>query len=155
MRNRGCWVRGLAGLAAVLCAVLGFVARGAERSVAATTATASGADVRLATKLNAVLGSLNASGAVYGARVVELSTGRELYAHEPDRPLMPASNGKLANDAAGLDHFGPNHTFKTYLAIDGEDLWLIGTGDPGCGDEVIAAAHHSKPTAMLEEWAQA
>ena len=75
--------------------------------------------------------------------------------HEPDRPVIPASNGKLPNAAAALDHFGPRHTFKTWLALDGDDLRLIGGGDPGCGDEVIATAHHAKTTTMLDEWADA
>src|SRR5438105_7635838 len=101
-----------------------LAARGAE-GPAALAATSVSHDARLSEKLDGVLRSLDASGAVFGARVVELSSRRELYAHEPDRPLMPASNGKLPNDAAGLDHFGPKHAFKTYLAIDGEDLWLV------------------------------
>jgi D-alanyl-D-alanine carboxypeptidase/D-alanyl-D-alanine-endopeptidase (penicillin-binding protein 4) len=125
--------------------------------VLAATALAaeSGPDTQLAAKLDPILHALDATGTVFGARVVELASGRELYAHDIDRPLMPASNGKLANDAAALDHFGPKYTFKTCLAMDGDDLWLIGDGDPGCGDDVIAAAHHSKPTAMLDEWAEA
>jgi len=112
-------------------------------------------DSGLAARLDPILHKLDASGAVFGARVVEISTGRELYAHNPDRPLAPASNGKLANDASGLDHFGSKHTFKTYLALDGDDLWIIGTGDPGCGDEDIAKTKNAKPTTMLDEWSSA
>ena len=44
---------------------------------------------------------------------------RELYASNPDRPMMPASNGKLAVSAAALDFFGPDYTFKTWLARGG------------------------------------
>jgi D-alanyl-D-alanine carboxypeptidase/D-alanyl-D-alanine-endopeptidase (penicillin-binding protein 4) len=91
----------------------------------------------------------------YGARVVEISTGREIYAHEIDQPLMPASNGKIAVGAAGMDMFGPDHVFKTYLAIDGDDLWLIGTGDPAPGDSKIAKAHHQTTVTLLEQWAAA
>jgi serine-type D-Ala-D-Ala carboxypeptidase/endopeptidase (penicillin-binding protein 4) len=110
---------------------------------------------QLATRLDAVLHALDASGAVFAARVVDLSDGRELYARDVDRPMMPASNGKLANDASGLEHFGPGHRFMTYLAIDGDDLWLIGTGDPGCGDPRIAKEHNQTPTTMLDRWADA
>src|SRR5689334_18819297 len=92
-----------------------------------------GADPGLTAKLDALLHSLDTTGAVFSARVIELPSGRELYAHEPDRPVMPASNGKLSNAAAALDHFGPRHTFKTWLGLDGDDLWLIGSGDPGYG----------------------
>lgn len=118
-------------------------------------ADAAQGDPRLAAKLEPILHSLDNVGAVYAARVIELPGGRELYVHNSDLPVMPASNGKLANDASALDHFGPNHTFKTYLAIDGDDLWLIGTGDPGCGDPEIALKHKSKPTAMLDQFSEA
>ncbi|HEY2586101.1 MAG TPA: D-alanyl-D-alanine carboxypeptidase/D-alanyl-D-alanine-endopeptidase [Tepidisphaeraceae bacterium] len=113
------------------------------------------AEAQLAARLDAALHGLDASGAVFAARVVDLSDGRELYAHNVDRPMMPASNGKLANDASGLEHFGPRHRFMTYLAVDGDYLWLIGTGDPACGDPRIAIEHDEKPTTMLDRWADA
>lgn len=112
-------------------------------------------DAKLSQRLDAVFKRLDLPGAVVSGRVVELSTGRELYARDPDRPMMPASNGKLANDAAGLDHFGPAHQFMTYLAIDHGDLWLIGTGDPGPGDEDIAVSHGFKTMTILDRWAGA
>src|SRR5256886_12469482 len=89
-----------------------------------------GPDAKLATRLDPLLQSFDNSGAIYAARVLELPGGRELYAHRADEPMIPASNGKLANGAAALDRFGPDRKFKTYLAMDGDDLWLIGTGDP-------------------------
>jgi D-alanyl-D-alanine carboxypeptidase/D-alanyl-D-alanine-endopeptidase (penicillin-binding protein 4) len=49
--------------------------------------------------------------------------------------------------------FGPNHSFKTYLAKDGDDLWIIGTGDPGTGDPRLATARGETPVTMLENWA--
>ena len=55
---------------------------------------------------------------------------------------MPASNGKLATSAAALDLFGPDATFKTYLALDGDDLWIVGTGDPGPGDASSPRSQH-------------
>lgn len=91
----------------------------------------------------------------FGARVVDLASGREIYGHDIDEPLMPASNGKLAVGATGLDMFGPSHTFKTYLARDGYDLWLIGTGDPAPGDSKIAATDGGNTLTILEEWTDA
>src|SRR5438094_1178002 len=91
----------------------------------------------------------------FGARIVELSSGRELYAHDIDRAVMPASNMKLTVSSAALDCFGPDHVFKTYLALDGDDLWLIGTGDPACGDSVIAKSYNQKTVTMLDQWADA
>src|SRR5262245_46009924 len=112
-------------------------------------------DSKLAAHLDPVLHSFDDSGAIYAARVVDLSSGRELYSYRADEPMIPASNGKLANGAAALDRFGPDHKFKTYLAIGGDDLWLIGTGDPGCGDDKIAAKYGGNTTTMLDEFSAA
>ena len=80
-----------------------------------------GPDEKLAAHLDPVLHSLDDTGSIFAARVVELPSGRELYAHRADEPMIPASNGKLANSAAALDRFGPDYKFKTYLAIDGAE----------------------------------
>lgn len=114
-----------------------------------------GRDARLAAKLDEVLNSRAESGARFSARVVDLSNGRELYARDADEPVIPASNMKLPVSAAALDRFGPDHVFKTYLKFDGQNLWLIGTGDPGPGDPRIAAAKGDKPTSMFDRWAEA
>ncbi|MBA2707339.1 MAG: D-alanyl-D-alanine carboxypeptidase/D-alanyl-D-alanine-endopeptidase, partial [Gemmatimonadaceae bacterium] len=42
-----------------------------------------------------------------------------------------------------------------YLAIDGDDLWLTGTGDPATGDPAISKANKRTTTSMLDEWAEA
>ena len=123
--------------------------------LAVTACAHKGPDPKLAARLDPVLHSFDDSGAIFAARVVELPSGRELYSHRADEPMIPASNGKLANGAAALDRFGPDRKFTTYLAMDGDDLWLIGTGDPGCGDEKIAAKYGGTTTTMLDEWADA
>ena len=89
----------------------------------------------------------------YAARVVDLATGQEVYAVDPDLPVTPASNGKLSVDSATLDFFGPDATFKTYLAVDGNDLWIIGTGDPGIGDSMLAKKYGGTTMTVLEHWA--
>jgi D-alanyl-D-alanine carboxypeptidase/D-alanyl-D-alanine-endopeptidase (penicillin-binding protein 4) len=91
----------------------------------------------------------------YSARILDLSTGKELYAVEPDTPITPASNGKIAVGAATLDLLGSNAVFKTTLAMHGDDLWLIGTGDPGIGDSAIAKKHGGTTMSVLDEWAEA
>ena len=89
------------------------------------------------------------------ARVIELDTGREIYSNLPEEPFLPASNGKLAVSAAALDAFGSGRTFDTHLAINGDDLWLIGTGDPAVGDPAIEKKRGRLPTSVLDDWATA
>jgi D-alanyl-D-alanine carboxypeptidase/D-alanyl-D-alanine-endopeptidase (penicillin-binding protein 4) len=114
-----------------------------------------GQDQQLAAQLDAVLNRRAESGAVYTARVIDLSDARELYARDIDKPFIPASNLKLFVSSAALDRFGPDHAFATYLKFDGKNLWLIGSGDPGAGDPRIAAARGEKPTTMFDRWAAA
>ena len=73
----------------------------------------------------------------------------------PDEPSTPASNMKIQTTCTALDMFGPDYQFKTYLAMDGNDLWLIGTGDPSCGDPDMEKKLHRTPTSMLDDWADA
>jgi D-alanyl-D-alanine carboxypeptidase/D-alanyl-D-alanine-endopeptidase (penicillin-binding protein 4) len=116
------------------------------------------ADVRteaLAARLDEVLGRGATGSAHYAARVIDLQTGKELYAVNIDEPIIPASNGKLAVSAAALDFFGANHAFKTYLAVDGQDLWLIGSGDPGVGDNNLAKKSGGTTMTVLDQWAEA
>jgi D-alanyl-D-alanine carboxypeptidase/D-alanyl-D-alanine-endopeptidase (penicillin-binding protein 4) len=106
-------------------------------------------------RLDEVLNRKASTGAVLAARVIDLESGRELFARSAEQPMIPASNMKLFTTAAGLDFLGPDHRFKTYLALDGDDLWVIGTGDPATGDPRLARAAGKKPTAMFDDWAEA
>ena len=110
---------------------------------------------RLQAKLDSILQDHAAAGRELAARVIDLETGREMYARDADKPVIPASNMKLPVSAATLDLFGSDHAFKTYLAMDGDDLWLIGTGDPACGDPKLAKQAGGTPTTMLDKWADA
>ncbi len=114
-----------------------------------------GADRQLADRLDAVLTRLEPTGATVTARVIDLTDDAELYARDPDLPRIPASNLKLPVSAAGLERFGADCVFKTYLAIYGDDLWIIGTGDPGPGDHRLARAAGDTPTSMFDRWADA
>ncbi|HEV8378407.1 MAG TPA: D-alanyl-D-alanine carboxypeptidase/D-alanyl-D-alanine-endopeptidase [Tepidisphaeraceae bacterium] len=109
----------------------------------------------LEARLDEALNRNATTGAIFSARVIDLETGRELYSRSPDHPMIPASNMKLFVTAAALDFLGADYRFKTYLTIDGEDLWVIGTGNPAVGDPRMAKAAGKKPTAIFDDWADA
>src|SRR6266566_6243090 len=117
-----------------------------------TTIAPPAQDAGLGAKLDPIF---QASGADVGVRIVDLNSGRELYARQADRPMMPASNMKLVTTATALDLFGPEYHFQTRLAMSGEDLYLIGVGDPGLGDPTISGWYKHKPTDDFEGFAQA
>ena len=130
-----------------------IVLAGLTAALAGCASPSVGHDPRLARQLDSVLNRLSHTGAVVRARVVELPGCRELYARDVDEASTPASNFKLLTTAVGLDTFGADHKVKTYLAIDGDDLWVIGTGDPATGDARLAKAAGGTPVTLLEEWA--
>jgi D-alanyl-D-alanine carboxypeptidase/D-alanyl-D-alanine-endopeptidase (penicillin-binding protein 4) len=96
------------------------------------------------TKLHARLGPSA------GAYVVDLTSGRTLYAHREDLALAPASNEKLFVTAAALLRFGATGTLSTEVraapgaTVDAAgvlrgDLYLVGGGDPTLGDPGLTA----------------
>ena len=93
--------------------------------------------------------------ATVAVRVADVASGKELYARGPDRPMMPASNLKLLTTATALDLLRPDHTFETHLATKGDDLYLIGTGDPAFGDPTIAGWQNRKPADHFAAFADA
>ncbi|MEO6988042.1 MAG: D-alanyl-D-alanine carboxypeptidase/D-alanyl-D-alanine-endopeptidase [Aquihabitans sp.] len=64
--------------------------------------------------------------------------GRQIYVHDGERPMIPASTLKLLTASAALDQLGPEHRTTTRVVADaspvkglvGGDLVLVGGGDP-------------------------
>ncbi|MBO6576156.1 MAG: D-alanyl-D-alanine carboxypeptidase/D-alanyl-D-alanine-endopeptidase [Rhodothermales bacterium] len=79
--------------------------------------------------------------ATIGVSVVDLATGRTLYAHNANKTLMPASNTKLYTTAAALDQLGADFRWSTPVYADGivehgvlkGNLVVVGSGDPSIG----------------------
>jgi len=87
--------------------------------------------------------------------VVDADTGQVWFAHQADTPLKPASVQKLFTTAAALERFGPEFTYETRLYLRGDDLWVVGAGDPAIGDERLARRQGKDVTAVFDEWAAA
>jgi serine-type D-Ala-D-Ala carboxypeptidase/endopeptidase (penicillin-binding protein 4) len=106
----------------------------------------------LAADLDAVLA--RARGTTFSALAVDAATGEVLFAHEPDRPMVPASNMKLVTTAAALARLGPEFAHETRLlgappaATLTGDLVVVGEGDP-----TISRRFDADP--LLADWAEA
>jgi D-alanyl-D-alanine carboxypeptidase/D-alanyl-D-alanine-endopeptidase (penicillin-binding protein 4) len=111
----------------------------------------------LDSKINALLASDLVKGASISLNVVEVGANgarsTELYAHNATLPLGPASNCKLLTTAAAFETYGPKAAFKTYLYQVGEDLVIVGGGDPALGDAKLAQESNTSITAPFERWA--
>lgn len=84
--------------------------------------------------------------ALRGAQVAVLvvdEAGRAVFARDPERPLIPASNHKILTALAALSVFGPTHRFTTELASEAppdaegaiRSLFVRGGGDPSLTSE--------------------
>jgi len=74
-----------------------------------------------------------------GWQVVDLDTGEEVYAHDADAALNPASTMKVVTSATALKVLGPSYRFTTDVYTDGHvdaagtlkgNLYVEGHGDP-------------------------
>ena len=92
----------------------------------------------LSHRLGAALHVPHVRRASSGALAIDLESGTVVYALNPDKPLVPASNEKLATSFAALVQLGPGYRFRTEVLGVGEldgatwrgDLYLRGHGDP-------------------------
>src|SRR4051794_34075476 len=99
--------------------------------------------------LRAKLGrEMRLSGATTGAYVIDLETGRILFASRADVARPPASVEKLYTTSTALLRLGPDFAFRTQVlagalpdpqgAVEG-DVWLRGEGDPTLSTARIGA----------------
>ncbi len=74
----------------------------------------------------------------WGVEVLSLDRGDVLYERNSAKLFMPASNNKLLTAAAALVRLGPDFSYETRVATDGEvaggvlqgNLVVLGAGDP-------------------------
>jgi len=136
--------RGIASiLAALVCACSLASAQTAEATIESVRA-----------RVASLLARVPQSDAV-ALLVVDADTGQVWFAHQVDTPLKPASVQKLFTTAAALERLGPGFAYETRLYLRGNDLWVIGAGDPAIGDERLARRYGKDVTAVFDEWAAA
>jgi len=109
------------------------------------------------TDIDAVLHDKLLARASVGIEMVRIgqdkAPGKEIYQSESRAPLTPASNLKLATTSAALDALGADFKFRTALYLHGDDLVLIGDGDPSFGDAEYLKRVGWRSTQVYETWA--
>ena len=74
----------------------------------------------------------------FSINICDAETGRTIFAHQSDKPLIPASNMKIITTAAAIDQLGDDFVFETVIGLLGDNLAVIGAGEPLTGDPVLA-----------------
>ena len=70
-------------------------------------------------------------GSGYSGAVLDVGSGRTLFAHKRTKTYIPASTMKLLTSAAALSILGPDRTFTTKVVSgSGRQIILVGGGDP-------------------------
>jgi D-alanyl-D-alanine carboxypeptidase/D-alanyl-D-alanine-endopeptidase (penicillin-binding protein 4) len=105
--------------------------------------------------LSGALNSHGVRGVTLGAMVVDLSNGQTLFEQNAGMPLIPASNAKLVVIAAAFERLGGDFKFETVFGLRGDDLVVIGGGDPAFGDPRLAKARDQTTTAAFHRLADA
>lgn len=100
----------------------------------------------LAAAIDRLLAAPAAQRVAWGIHVVDLASGRTLYARQENLAFTPASNTKLFTTALALTRLGPDHRFHTRIlapapldanGVLAGDLVLLGGGDPTLSPRAI------------------
>src|SRR5882762_7827689 len=103
--------------------------------------------------IQSILGDELLRNASVGIAVAAMPEGRELYRHNEHQLLMPASNMKVLTTSAALNLLGADFKFRTMLVQRGDDLVLVGDGDPAFADAELLRKSGISATAVFEQWA--
>jgi D-alanyl-D-alanine carboxypeptidase/D-alanyl-D-alanine-endopeptidase (penicillin-binding protein 4) len=102
----------------------------------------------LRSRLGAYLEQPRFSQALWGIKIVSLSSGKTLFESHPDRLMSPASNSKLYTGALGLMRLGGDYRLATPVYAAGTisrsgTLWgnlvIVGGGDPSWNERRLGS----------------
>ena len=99
-------------------------------ALAPSASAATRADSPLGHRLAQALRVPHVSPTRSAAVVLDLDTDETIFAQNPSRPLAPASNEKLPLTYMLLTALGPSFRIDTTVQLAGDDLYLLGGGDP-------------------------
>ncbi|KPK42619.1 MAG: hypothetical protein AMJ65_07380 [Phycisphaerae bacterium SG8_4] len=89
----------------------------------------------LAEQIDAIIAKALAQKVKFSIHIIEADSGETVYDHDARELMIPASNMKLMVSAAALKYLGPDYVYRTRVGLSGNQLVVIGSGDPLLGDE--------------------
>ena len=70
----------------------------------------------------------------FSVTLMDTRSGKDLATYRPDHQLIPASNMKLLTSGTALSVLGPDFVFQTMVMRKGDQVILLGAGDPALAD---------------------
>ena len=84
--------------------------------------------------------------------IIDTANDKALVRINSTKSMIPASNQKLLTAGAALHTLGPEFEFKTRLVLDGDNITLVGDGDPTIGDvELHGLKNWANENTMLDK----
>ncbi len=106
----------------------------------------------LSGRISRCLSMVNSQKVDYGIVVYSADASRIVYQKNGSAPLIPASNQKLLTTITALHQLGSDFNFHTTFGLLGDDLVVVGDGDPGFGDPVLSKSDNL--TGVFDDWAE-
>lgn len=108
----------------------------------------------LADELNSLLTSPKVGKMRVGVQIVALGDKPSVVLEQNSREAFkPASNQKILTTSAAMALLPADFKFTTILARRGNDLVVIGAGDPATGDPKLSREADGTITTLFHEWA--
>jgi D-alanyl-D-alanine carboxypeptidase/D-alanyl-D-alanine-endopeptidase (penicillin-binding protein 4) len=106
---------------------------------------------KLANQIDGIINRTSQKKVQFAIHIINADSGKTIYSHNPNRPMVPASNMKLITAAAALHFLGPEFRYKTIVGLQDEALVIVGSGDPLLGDKVTDAKYGRKPNRIFDD----
>ena len=87
----------------------------------------------------------------FAIHVCQADTGRTILDYQGDKPMIPASNMKLITTATAVDVLGADYVYETVAGLLGNNLVVIGSGDPLIGDPDLAEEKTRDPVQIFRK----
>jgi D-alanyl-D-alanine carboxypeptidase/D-alanyl-D-alanine-endopeptidase (penicillin-binding protein 4) len=121
--------------------------------LATVAADAAGAESSLDERIAAAVAQYEKkSSASVGLSVLDLRSARPIALYKPDELRAPASNQKLLTSCVALARLGEDFCFVTAVYRIGDDVVVVGNGDPTLGDPYLASQRGGTVYDELDRW---
>jgi D-alanyl-D-alanine carboxypeptidase/D-alanyl-D-alanine-endopeptidase (penicillin-binding protein 4) len=94
------------------------------------------------------------SQGICGVAVTDLRSGETLIEIRREQLFVPASNQKLLTSAFALARLGSDVQFTSEVRLLGNDIVIVGDGDPTLGDPHLSAEAGKSIYSELDRWAK-